>query len=154
MVSSPASRPTTSMASTPINKGTFEDARQEECTGTVKNTVSSTASRLTTSMDSTPINKGTFEDANAEGIITINGPVSSTPTTHTSSMDTRKRLHFDDLGNTGTNGITLPDGVTLVEDMLDITQSEILSSDDEFSMLCVEETDPTNWPFSPITNAS
>ena len=35
-----------------------------------------------------------------------------------------------------------------------MTQSEILSSDDEFSMLCVKERGPSNWPFSPITNAS
>ena len=38
--------------------------------------------------------------------------------------------------------------------MHNMTQSEILSSDDEFSMLCVEEKGPSNWPFSPITNAS
>ena len=50
--------------------------------------------------------------------------------------------------------ILLPDGVILVDDMLDITQSEILSSDDEFSKLCVEERGPSDWPFSPITNAS
>ena len=75
------------------------------------------------------------------------------------SMDTRKRLWFedgvhDDMGIKGTEQISLPDGLILVEDMLNITQSEILSSDDEFSMLCVEETGPSNWPFSPITNAS
>ena len=83
----------------------------------------------------------------------------STPIILTRSTDTKKRLHFedevsDDLVTTGTEGITLPDGVVLVEDMLDITQSEALSSHDEFSMLCVEETAATNWPFSPITNVS
>ena len=50
--------------------------------------------------------------------------------------------------------ILLPDGIILVDDMHNMTQSEILSSDDEFSMLCVEERGPSNWPFSPITNAS
>ena len=58
------------------------------------------------------------------------------------------------MGTKGTEQISLPDGVILVEHMLGITQSEILSSDDEFSMLCVEETGPSNWLFSPITNTS
>ena len=58
------------------------------------------------------------------------------------------------MGTKCVDQILLPDGVILVDDMLDMTQSEILSSDDEFSMLCVEGRGPSNWPFSPITNAS
>ena len=54
----------------------------------------------------------------------------------------------------GADQISLPDGLILVDDMLNMTQSEILSSDDEFSIMCVEERGPSNWPFSPITNAS
>ena len=157
-VSSTGSRLTTSMVIMPITKGTVEEASTE--TSIMVNTiVGSTGSRLTTSMVTMPITKGTVEDASTEANIMVNGPVSSTPIIQTTSMDMRKRLHFenevkDDLETKGTEVITLPDGVILVKDMLDMTQSEILSSDDEFSMLCMEETTPTNWLFSPITNAS
>ena len=74
-------------------------------------------------------------------------------------MHTSKRLQFEDevnydMGTKCADQILLPDGVILVDDMLDMTQSEILSSDDEFGMLCVKERGPSNWPFSPITNTS
>ena len=115
----------------------------------VNNPVSSTDIRLTSSMVSTPIVKDNCtEDPSTSGTNMVNNLVSSMPIAPTSSIDTRKQLQFED------EHIDLPEGIILVEDMLDMTQSEVLSSDDEFSMVCVEETPPSNWQFSPITNAS
>ena len=115
----------------------------------VNNLVSSTDIRPTSSTVSTPIVKDNCtEDPSTSGTNTVNNLVSSMPIALTSSIDTRKQLQFED------EHIDLPEGIILVEDMLDMTQSEVLSSDDEFSMVCVEETPPSNWQFSPITNAS
>ena len=109
----------------------------------VNNPVSSTDIRLTSSMVSTPIVKDNCtEDPSTSGTNMVNNLVSSMPIAPTSSIDTRKQLQFED------EHIDLPEGIILVEDMLD------MSSDDEFSMVCVEETPPSNWQFSPITNAS
>ena len=118
-------------------------------------------------MASMPMTTGTIKNASTGGINTVISlvisthivPMQSTPIILTRSTDTKKKLHFEDevnndLVTTGTEGITLPDGVVLTEDMMEITQSEALGSDDEFSMLCVEGTAATNWPFSPITNVS
>ena len=96
--------------------------------------VSSTVSSPTTSMVSMPKTTGTIKNASTGGINTVISPVisthivpmQSTPIILTRSTDTKKRLHFedevnDDLVTTGTKEITLPDGVVLVEDMLDIS---------------------------------
>ena len=77
----------------------------------------------------------------------VNNLVSSTPFIPTTSTDTRKSLQFedevhDDMGTKCAEEISLPGGVILVDDMLNMTQSGILSSDDEFSILCVEEIGP------------
>ena len=86
--------------------------------------VSSTVSRLTNSMVSTPMTTGTIENASTGGINMVISlvsstpiiPMQSTPIILTRSTDIKKRLHFedevnDDLVTTGTEGITLPDGV-------------------------------------------
>ena len=133
-VSSTVSTLTSSMVSTPITNATIEDASTK-----VTNLVNNPVSRLTSGMVSTPIMNATIEDASTKASNSVNNLVSSTPIIPTTSMDTRKRLPSEDeiQDGAGTKGT---DGVILVEDMLNITQSEILSSHDEFSMLCVEET--------------
>ena len=99
------------------------------------------------------------EDESMQVASLVNNLVSSTHIIPGRSRHTSKRIQFEnevnyDKGTKYADQILLPDGVILVDDMLDMTQSEILSSDDEFSMLCVEKRGPLNWPFSPITNAS
>ena len=90
------------------------------------------------------------EDESMQVASLVNNPVSSTHIIPRRSMHTSKRLQFEDevnydMGTKCADQILLPDGVILVDDMLDIAQSEILSSDDdEFSMLCVEERGPSN----------
>ena len=122
----------------------------------VNNLVNITVSIPTSSMSSTPIMN---EHESTKVASLVNNPVSSTPIILTTGMDTRKRLWFEnevqyDTGTKGAEQISLPGGEILVEGILNMTQSEMLSSDDEFSILCVEETGPLNCPFSPITNAS
>ena len=144
--------PTSSTVMTEI----MSEDESVQVASSVNNLVSSTVSIPTNCMVMTEIMN---EDDGMQVAISVNNLVSSTHIIPGRSMHTSKRLRFEDEVNydTGTkcaDQILLPDGVILIDDMLDITQSEILSSDDEFSMLCVEERGPSNWPFSPITNAS
>ena len=137
LVSSTDSRLTSSMVSTPIVKDNCTEYPSTSGTSTVNNLVSSTDSRLTSSTVSTPIVKDNCtEDPSTSGTNMVNNLVSSMPIALTSSIDTRKQLQFED------EHIDLPEGIILVDDILNMTQSEVLSSDDEFSMLCVEETPP------------
>ena len=82
--------------------------------------VNSTVSIPASSTVSIPIMNTTIEDASTKFTNLVNNPVSSTPIILTTSMDTRKRLWFedevhDDMGTKGTEQISLPGGVILVD---------------------------------------
>ena len=96
---------------------------------------------------------------------------SATTNTDTENVHSKKKLAFeDDLTTSVTTAVinTLTpnkEHLQFVDDILDITvegedlgsdmeTTEILDSDDEFSMEAWSETKALNWPFNPLTESS